>query len=69
MTNLNYTENDETVQNEEYEIISSNEKCIKCRFQYKIILDELNQINISCRHPKGPGNPVHCIYFKQVKNV
>jgi len=48
----------------EYEIISSNEKCINCRFQIKTILEELNKINISCKHPKGPGNPAHCIYFK-----
>lgn len=56
--------NNQTTDNKEYEIVSSNEKCINCRFQIKTILEELNQINISCKHPKGPGNPVHCIYFK-----
>lgn len=66
MNNTNHVEIDEKVKEPEYEVISSNEKCVRCRFQYKIILDELNQINISCRHPKGPGSPVHCIYFKQV---
>lgn len=66
MNNTNQVEKDEKVKDTEYEVISSNEKCVRCRFQYKIILDELNQINISCRHPKGPGSPVHCIYFKQV---
>ncbi len=56
------------IENREYEIISSSERCIKCKFQCKIILDDIMQIKISCKHPKGPGNPQHCIYFKKKDN-
>ena len=64
MTETNQVKNHLESDIEEYEIISSNEKCINCRFQIKTVLEELNQINLSCKHPKGPGSPVHCIYFK-----
>ena len=64
MNNKNNVNGVQMDENLEYEIISSNERCIKCRFQCKTILEDINQINISCKHPKGPGSPVHCIYFK-----
>lgn len=57
----------ETIKEEDYEIVSSNDKCIDCRFQCKIIVGPAKQVNISCKHPKGPGNPDHCIYFKNMK--
>lgn len=64
MNNLNSMKNIKIDENMDYEIISSNERCIKCRFQCKTIFEDKNQINITCKHPKGPGNPAHCIYFK-----
>jgi hypothetical protein len=64
MDNPNNIKQSPIAENTEYEIISSNERCINCRFQCKIILEDKNQINITCKHPKGPGSPVHCIYFK-----
>ena len=30
----------------------------------RLLWTDLRKINLSCRHPKGPGNPVHCIYFR-----
>ena len=48
----------------EYSIISCSDRCNDCLFKCEVLVDEIKQINISCRHPKGPGNPVHCIYFK-----
>lgn len=55
-----------TIEEDNYEIISSNKKCIGCIFQLKIALEPQKQINISCRHPRGPGNISHCIYFKSI---
>lgn len=57
----------EIIEGEKFEIISSNEKCLNCSFQCKIIISDMKRISISCKHPKGPGNPVHCIYFKRLK--
>ncbi|MBI5681322.1 MAG: hypothetical protein HZC47_10540 [Methanobacterium sp.] len=57
----------EKVKGEDYEIISSNDKCVECRFQCKVIVTSMKQMNISCKHPKGPGNPDHCIYFKSME--
>lgn len=56
----------ETVDSEDFEVISCTEECIKCKFQCKTIVTPAKQVNISCRHPKGPGNPAHCIYFKHL---
>ena len=64
MNNFNNMKSVKIDENGDYEIISSNERCIKCRFQCKTILEDTNQINITCKHPKGPGSPAHCIYFK-----
>lgn len=50
---------------EDFEVISSTQRCIQCRFQCKTVLKECKKLNISCMHPKGPGNPEHCIYFKR----
>ena len=49
---------------QEFNIISSSENCYKCRFKCEIIDDEEKTINLYCRHPRGPGKPEHCIYFK-----
>jgi hypothetical protein len=48
----------------DYKIISNTNRCKKCYFKFEVVLDEIEQINLSCRHPKGPGNPMHCTYFK-----
>lgn len=48
----------------EYSIISCSDRCNECLFKCEVVVHEIKHINISCRHPKGPGNPVHCIYFK-----
>ena len=56
------------VNNEEFEIISSSAECYKCLFQCEIIVDEMKQVKLYCRHPKGPGMPEHCIYFKKKNN-
>jgi hypothetical protein len=52
---------------ENYEIVSSSDNCYDCLFQCKIIVHEKKQISLNCRHPKGPGKPEHCIYFKKKK--
>lgn len=49
---------------EKFEIISSSENCYKCRYRCEIAVKEYNELNIYCRHPKGPGNINNCIYFK-----
>jgi len=56
------------VTGEVYNVFASTEKCINCKFQCKIIVDEKKEINLSCKHPKGPGGPVHCIYFKRMND-
>jgi len=48
----------------EYKIISCSDRCSQCYFKYEFVPDDIEQISISCRHPRGPGNPMHCIYFK-----
>lgn len=50
----------------DYKIISSSNRCYKCYFGFKVVLDDIEEINISCRHPGGPGNSIHCIYFKNM---
>lgn len=57
------------VNGEEFEVISSSDRCIQCRFQCEIVLDDndTKQIYLSCEHPVGPGDPVHCAYFKKMK--
>lgn len=54
----------ENIKEKDYEIVSPNHRCIECKFQCKVIVDHIEQVNISCKHPKGPGNPQHCIYFR-----
>ncbi len=49
---------------QEFNIISSSENCYKCRFKCEIVVNEQKIINLYCRHPRGPGKPEHCIYFK-----
>jgi len=48
----------------DYEVISCSDRCYKCHFKCEVVMDDVRKINFSCRHPKGPGNPVHCIYFR-----
>lgn len=48
----------------DYKIVSCSDRCNLCFFKCEVVLDDIEQINISCRHPRGPGNPIHCIYFK-----
>ncbi len=52
MNNLNNMKSVKIDEKVDYEIISSNERCIKCRFQCKTILEDTNRINITCKHPK-----------------
>lgn len=52
---------------EEYEISSPSDKCANCLFQCVVVLKDLKKIDISCKHPKGPGKPEHCIYYKEKK--
>lgn len=49
---------------QEFDIIFSSDNCYKCRFQCEIIVEDKKIINLYCKHPKGPGKPEHCIYFK-----
>lgn len=53
-----------TINNEDFELISSTDRCIQCKFRYEVILEDIKRISISCKHPRGPGNPLHCMYFK-----
>ena len=53
-----------TKNNEDFEVVSCSDRCKNVYSNVKLLITKLKQINISCRHPKGPGNPVHCIYFK-----
>jgi hypothetical protein len=55
------------IEEEEFKVLSSSEKCYKCLFQCKVIIKEKKRISLSCKHPKGPGNHMHCIYFKNIK--
>lgn len=48
----------------DYEVISCSDRCYECLFKCEVVINDMKQLNLSCRHPKGPGNPVHCIYFK-----
>ncbi|ADZ08669.1 hypothetical protein Metbo_0417 [Methanobacterium lacus] len=50
----------------DYKIISNSNRCQKCYFRFEVVLDDIEEINISCRHPMGPGNSMHCIYFKNM---
>ena len=50
----------------DYKIISNSNRCHKCYFRFEVVLDDVEEINISCRHPMGPGNSIHCIYFKNM---
>ncbi len=50
--------------NEDFEVVSSTDRCIQCKFRYEVILDDVKSINISCRHPRGPVNHLYCMYFK-----
>ncbi|MBP2046180.1 hypothetical protein [Methanobacterium aggregans] len=56
----------EIVDGEEFEVVSCSPRCYKCKFKQKIVVPELKRVSLSCRHPKGPGNPVHCIYFRHL---
>lgn len=56
------------IEGEEFEVLSSNEKCYQCLFQCEVVIKEKKEISLSCKHPKGPGNPTHCIYFKKTSN-
>lgn len=49
---------------EDFDVISCSDRCAECFFRCEVVVEEMNTLNISCRHPKGPGNPEHCIYFK-----
>lgn len=59
----------EIIKGEEFEVLSSSEKCYHCLFQCKVVIKEKKRISLSCKHPKGPGSPAHCIYFKKLQNV
>ncbi|MCK9151578.1 hypothetical protein [Methanobacterium alcaliphilum] len=52
----------------EFKIVSSSRECLNCLFNCEIVVEELKEVKIYCRHPKGPGNPEHCIYYKQKRN-
>ena len=56
--------NTKLLNREEFETISSSDNYHKCRFQCEIVVEEKKIINLYCKHPKGPGKPEHCIYFK-----
>lgn len=56
--------NNHTEKNEDYVVVSCSDRCSECLFKCEVVINDMKQINISCRHPKGPGNPIHCIYFK-----
>ncbi len=49
---------------DDFIVISCSDKCNDCLFKCEVVVADMKQVNISCRHPKGPGNPIHCIYFK-----
>jgi hypothetical protein len=51
------------VGNEEFEVLSNTYRCSKCKHRQEIVVSDIKCINIACKHPKGPGNPSHCIYF------
>lgn len=55
----------ETDEFEDFDIITCSDRCTECFFRCEVFVDDINTLNISCRHPKGPGNPIHCIYFKK----
>ncbi|MGO9387940.1 MAG: hypothetical protein ACLPWD_07835 [Methanobacterium sp.] len=55
----------EKLNNIDFEVISCTERCIQCKFRYEIVLEDIKRVSISCSHPRGPGNPLHCIYFKR----
>lgn len=57
-----------TIHGVELGIVSSSKECYNCLFKCEVVVEEIKQIKIYCRHPKGPGNPEHCIYFKKSKN-
>lgn len=56
--------NTKIINGQEFNIISCSDNCHKCRFQCEIIVEENKTVNLNCKHPKGPGKPEHCIYFK-----
>ncbi len=58
----------ESKDGEEYELTTPSDKCTECLFQCVVIIKKLKLIDISCKHPKGPGKPEHCIYFKKRKS-
>lgn len=44
-----------SIDGEDFEVLSSNEKCLNCIFQCEVIIKENKIINIYCQHPEGPG--------------
>ena len=61
-----WMKNYEMINGEAFEVVSCSPRCNQCLFKQKVVVTEFKRVSLSCRHPKGPGNPVHCIYFKHV---
>jgi hypothetical protein len=51
------------VDGEEFEVLSNTYRCSNCKHHQEIVVTDIKQISIACRHPGGPGNPSHCVYF------
>ncbi|WP_048188441.1 hypothetical protein [Methanobacterium paludis] len=48
---------------ESFEVLSNTYRCSKCKHRHEIVVNNIKRINIGCKHPRGPGNPSHCVYF------
>ncbi|WP_370005100.1 hypothetical protein [Methanothermobacter sp. KEPCO 2] len=54
---------------EGFRITSTTGECPECVYRCEVVLEDLGEIKLYCRHPMGPGRPAHCIYFKRDRKI
>lgn len=54
---------------EGYRIISTTSECPECVYRCEAVLEDTMEVKMYCRHPRGPGNLSHCIYFRRDKKL
>lgn len=54
---------------EGFRIISATGECPVCVYRCEVVIEDLKEVKVYCRHPRGPGNPSHCIYFRRDRKL
>jgi len=54
---------------EGFRVVSATGECPLCVYRCEVVVEDLKEVKVYCRHPGGPGNPSHCIYFRRDRKL